>query len=178
MAIIIVKKIENMFQTEKRKSWYPTYEVMCSNCWKHFPMIKYDLWKTDYCTTCANRLREWIKRWQKNQCRLWIKKTPFYKKWENMKLRCNYECVHGYKNYGWRWIVVERETFSDFFNDMYDSYVEFVKKHWVENTTIDRIDVNWNYCKENCRWQTMREQQRNKRNSRKSRFTLEQNNNG
>lgn len=30
--------------------------------------------------------------------------------------------------------------------------------------SIDRIDVNGNYCPENCRWITMAEQQKNKRN--------------
>lgn len=156
-----------MFQTQKRPSGYPTYLVMCTNCWKEFPMIKYDLWKTEFCTTCANRLREWIKRGQKARDRLWIKKTPFYRKRSNIKWRCEYSCVNWYKNYGGRGIKCDRESFSDFFNDMYDSYVEFVKKHWIEDTTIDRIDVNGNYNKQNCRWLTMKEQQSGKRNNHK-----------
>jgi hypothetical protein len=35
-------------------------------------------------------------------------------------------------------------------------------KEWL---TIDRIDVNWNYNKQNCRWITNKEQQRNKTNN-------------
>ena len=36
---------------------------------------------------------------------------------------------------------------------------------YADNLTIDRIDVNGNYCPENCRWVTHAEQQRNKTNN-------------
>ena len=31
---------------------------------------------------------------------------------------------------------------------MYESYLEYVREHWEENITVDRIDTNWNYNKE------------------------------
>ena len=47
---------------------------------------------------------------------------------------------------------------------MYESYLEHCEKFWARQTTIDRINVDWDYCKENCKWSTYEEQNKNKRN--------------
>ena len=49
---------------------------------------------------------------------------------------------------------------------MYESYLEHVKEYWEENTSIDRIDSTKNYCKENCRRATTKEQNLNRSNMR------------
>jgi hypothetical protein len=74
-----------------------------------------------------------------------------------LRSRCNYTKNLNYKNYWWRWIKCEWTSFSEFYNDMNEWY-----KKWL---SIDRINVNWNYSKNNCRWATMKEQARNRRNN-------------
>lgn len=46
---------------------------------------------------------------------------------------------------------------------MYYSFIEHCNVYWVDNTTLDRKDNNWNYCKENCRWVTINEQLHNRK---------------
>jgi len=81
-----------------------------------------------------------------------------------MKARCKYEFLNCYKNYGGRGITVCEEWIDDFTKfkeDMYEDYIIHCKNYSERETTIERIDVNLGYNKENCTWATYKEQANN-----------------
>lgn len=88
--------------------------------------------------------------------------------WANMKTRCNNKNYGDYHRYGGRGIGydVKWETFGGFFDDMYENYLENVKKFGKKNTTLDRIDNDKNYCKLNCRFSNFKQQAINRNNTR------------
>jgi len=93
-------------------------------------------------------------------------KTRFYTIWNGIKKRCNNPKYIEYKIYGGRGIKVCKSwnKFENFRDDMLESYLEHQKNN--DYTSIDRINNNGNYCKENCRWATMKEQNNNQRTNR------------
>lgn len=82
--------------------------------------------------------------------------TRIHSIWSGIKSRCNDKSN---ENYGGRGISYDPrwETFEGFYEDMKEGYSE-VK-------SIDRIDVNGDYCKDNCRWATKIQQARNTRDN-------------
>lgn len=92
--------------------------------------------------------------------------TRFNVIFKNMNRRCYYEKNPMYYRYGARGIKVEWDSMVDFIRDMYPSYLEHSKLHGEKDTEIDRLDINKNYSKENCRWTTQMGQGQNKSNNR------------
>lgn len=80
---------------------------------------------------------------------------PLYRTWSSMRQRCFNKNNDRYNQYGGRGITVckDWEVFDVFLADMGQR---------PEGTSIDRIDVDGDYNKENCRWATPKEQMRNR----------------
>lgn len=83
-----------------------------------------------------------------------------YKTWQSMIARCYYPSKESFKNYGAKGIKVCDEwknSFEQFYKDM--------GKRPFQSASLDRIDNSKGYSKENCRWASMQEQERNKTNN-------------
>lgn len=90
-------------------------------------------------------------------------KTDFYHRYTSILDRCLNKKNNYFNHYGARGIKCLWKTFEEFRDDMYESYLLHCKEYGKKNTSIDRIDNNGNYCKENCKWSTKKEQSRNTR---------------
>lgn len=89
--------------------------------------------------------------------------NKLYHTWCGIKYRCNNSKSKDYPHYGGRGISVCEEWMHDF--PAFQSWA--LANGYSEKLTIDRIDVNGNYCPENCRWTTVAEQNRNKTTTKK-----------
>lgn len=132
--------------------------------WYSHSLKRKPYWKA-ICDCWNKIIVKWesVKSWNTKSC--WCGRSKFahvnsrlYTIFNWMRQRCTHKSQISYSIYWWKWIRVLWEKYDDFFVDMYDSYIQHVKEFWEKNTSIDRIDSNWNYCKENCRWATSMEQ--------------------
>ena len=139
---------------------YPSDEVLCGlrcNCGETINYIFHSLFSLDQfikgqqavCNKCANRLGK-------------IRKMNCYNSWVSSGDRCNNPNNKGYYLYGGRGI--KRCSRWDSLISFYDDMGERPK-----GMQLDRIDPDGDYCKENCRWVTPKENANNRRCSKKNR---------
>ena len=88
--------------------------------------------------------------------------TRIYGIWSDMKRRCYNPKNKRYDRYGGRGIEVCKEWKDDF-----QTFYEWaISNGYKDNLSIERNNIDGNYCPENCRWITFAEQQRNTSRSR------------
>mgnify|MGYP001584493109 CR=1 FL=1 len=110
--------------------------------------------------SCGCFQKEWVKERNTTHGQSQIGKiTPTYSIWAAMLQRCQNPNDLVYPHYRGRGVTAcERwQKFENFFADMGEK---------PEGLSIDRIDNDKGYFKDNCRWATSKEQQNNRRNNR------------
>ena len=86
-------------------------------------------------------------------------KTREFKSWQAMLSRCLNKNDPRWNNYGGRGIKVCDRWFNSFVNFLEDMGER------PNNKTLDRIDTNDNYNKQNCKWSSAKEQAQNRTNN-------------
>ncbi len=92
-----------------------------------------------------------------------LSKTRLHRIWHSMYCRCYYKSTNQYKNYGGKGIKVcdewkHIEGFVRFYNWA-------INNGYSEELTLDRIDNEKDYCPDNCRWLTIKEQSNHRTNN-------------
>jgi hypothetical protein len=83
--------------------------------------------------------------------------VPEYVAWNNMINRCSNPKNSGYPNYGGRGITVDPDWYD------YQNFIRDMGRRPSPQHSLDRIDNNGNYTKDNCRWTTQDVQRANRR---------------
>ena len=85
--------------------------------------------------------------------------SKLYKRWAHIKNRCYNQNDIGFKNYGGRGIKM-----CDSWKDDFLCFCEWARlSGYSDDLFIDRIDVDGDYCPNNCRWVDRHIQQSNRR---------------
>lgn len=147
------------------EQWWKIF-LMCKECWEFKEINSINRYKhKDWYLWVLWRCKSCILKWRSTERELKLArirdhdryhnniKRRLYATWCWMNNRCYNKNNSHYKWYWWKWVKVEWRNFDDFYDDVHEMYEEYWKLHWFnrKDCQFDRIDNNWNYCKENIR---------------------------
>jgi hypothetical protein len=142
--------VERVLQ-ERGSATYGIWDCQC-DCGNHIKVLTRDL-KAGKSKSCGCLRKEMATTHGKSR-------SSTYRIWAGMLQRCINQSNTGYVDYGGRGIMV-----CDAWKDSFEKFYEDMGPRPSPKHSIDRIDVNGNYSKDNCRWATQTEQRRNMRNT-------------
>jgi len=108
-----------------------------------------------------------LRRDKSKKCRSCVRlthgesRTRLHCVWQDMRYRCNNKNHHDFKYYGGRGIKVCKE-----WNGSFETFRDWALANgYRQGLSIDRINNYGNYAPKNCWWATMKQQNRNRRNT-------------
>lgn len=107
--------------------------------------------------SCGCLEKENLKKIHDLQIRHHQSKTPLYKVWKSMKSRCLNHNNKRYARYGGRGITICEDWLTRF--EIFEKWA--LENGYTEGLTLDRINNDGNYCPENCRFVTIKKNNRN-----------------
>ncbi len=156
----LIKDLGMMYATAKSKqmSRFGLYKCICGTT-KKIRTISVSSGKTISCGCLASEVLK------KRNFVHGFSRSKFYHTWTNMMSRCYNPKTKRYINYGKRGIEVCKEWHN------LETFIEWATLTYIDNLTLDRIDVDGNYEPSNCRWTNIITQNQNSqkiRNNNKS----------
>lgn len=132
-----------------------TYDVECIVCGKHKKLLYNELHSNLRISHkyCSNGDDDGSKEWKK-----------FHSIWTSMRTRTSNKNSKFYPNYGGRGINSDEYIiFMDFKTDFYSMFLNAINRYGFKEVSIDRIDNDKSYIKNNIRFTDKKTQARNTR---------------